>query len=195
MQNRSSKSEQTRELILATALRLFVERGFFATSVHDIRREAGLSIGSIYHHFASKEAVAQALYDDLVARMTGLVASACRQHQSAQDRSRAVAEQLCQAALASPELVKFVLHARHHEFLHAAPPVCSTRPFEMMQEIVREGIANGELRSMDCVAASLVLFGGVIRLIQLALDGVLQRPIMDYFDEVWEASWRGISSE
>ena len=76
MQRRHEKTEQTRELILATALRLFVERGFFATSVHDIRRAAGLSIGSIYHHFPSKEAVARALYDDLVARMAGLVESA-----------------------------------------------------------------------------------------------------------------------
>lgn len=194
MQRRYEKSEQTRELILATALRLFVERGFFATSVHDIRRSAGLSIGSIYHHFPSKEAVARALYDDLVARMTGLVESASSQHHTARARSRAVAEQLCQAAVDNPELLTFVLHARHHEFLPDAPPVCSTRPFELMQEIVRDGIASGELRSMDLVAASLALFGGVIRLIQLALDGVLQRPLADYFDEVWEAGWRAVSN-
>lgn len=194
MQRRYEKSEQTRELILATALRLFVERGFFATSVHDIRRTAGLSIGSIYHHFPSKEAVAQALYDDLVARMTALVESACNEHQTVRDRSRAVAEQLCQAALASPELVTFVLHARHHEFLPGVPPVCSTRPFELMQEMVRDGIANGELRPMDVIAASLALFGGVIRLIQLALDGVLQRPLTDYLDEVWEAGWRAVGN-
>lgn len=194
MQRRHEKSEQTRELILATALRLFVQRGFFATSVHDIRRAAGLSIGSIYHHFSSKEAVARALYDGLVARMTALVESACNEHQTARDRSRAVAEQLCQAALETPELLTFVLHARHHEFLPDAPPVCSTRPFELMQELVRDGITTGELRSMDVVAASLALFGGVIRLIQLALDGVLQRPLADYFDEVWEAGWRAVSN-
>ena len=195
MQRRVEKSEQTRELILATARQLVGERGFFATSVHDIRRVAGLSIGSIYHHFASKEALARALYDDLVARMTGLVESACSEHQTVRDRSRAVAELLCQAALESPALVTFVLHARHHEFLPDAPPVCSTRPFELMQEMVRDGIASGELRSMDLISASLALFGGVVRLIQLALDGVLQRPLTDYLDEVWEAGWRAVSSE
>jgi AcrR family transcriptional regulator len=195
MQRRHEKSEQTRELILATALQLFVERGFFATSVHDIRRAAGLSIGSIYHHFPSKEAVARALYNDLVARMTGMVESACSGHQTVRDRSRAVAELLCQATLESPALVTFVLHARHREFLSDAPPVCSTRPFELMQEMVRDGIASGELRSMDVVSASLALFGGVIRLIQLALDGVLQRPLTDYLDEVLEAGWRAVVSE
>ena len=195
MQRRLEKTEQTRALILATALQLFVKRGFFATSVHDIRRAAGLSIGSIYHHFPSKEAVARALYDDLVARMTGLVESACGENQTARNRSRAVAEQLCQAALDAPELLTFVLHARHHEFLPDAPPVCSTRPFELMKEIVRDGIATGELRSMDVVAASLALFGGIIRLLQLSLDGVLPRPLNDYFDEVWEAGWRAVSSD
>ena len=195
MQRRLKKTEQTRALILATALQLFVKRGFFATSVHDIRRAAGLSIGSIYHHFPSKEAVARALYDDLVARMTGLVESACSEHQTARNRSRAVAEQLCQAALDTPELLTFVLHARHHEFLPDAVPVCSTRPFELMKEIVRDGVATGELRSMDVVAASLALFGGIIRLLQLSLDGVLPRPLNDYFDEVWEAGWRAVSSD
>lgn len=195
MQRRYEKSEQTRELILATALQLFVERGFFATSVHDIRRAAGLSIGSIYHHFPSKEALARALYDDLVARMTGLVESACNQHRTVRDRSRAVVERLCLAAMETPELVTFVLHARHHEFLPDAPPVCSTRPFELMQEMVRDGITSGELRSMDLVAASLALFGGTIRLIQLGLDGVLQRPLTDYLEEVFEAGWRAVVND
>ncbi|QOX77752.1 TetR/AcrR family transcriptional regulator [Trichlorobacter lovleyi] len=188
------KAEHARELILTTALHLFVAHGYFATSVHDIRRAADLSIGSIYHHFSSKEAIARALYDELMARMTELVASASSEHKSSRLRGWSVAEQLCQAAQQEPEKVKFILHARHHEFLPEAPPICSSRPFELMQEIVRDGIASGEIRPMDPIAASLALFGGVIRLIQMCLDDVLQQPATSYLEEVWEASWRGISS-
>ena len=68
--------QKTRDLILSTALRLFVERGYFASSIHDIRHAAGLSIGSIYHHFDSKESIASAIYDDLLGRMTSMVEDA-----------------------------------------------------------------------------------------------------------------------
>ncbi|MES9894081.1 MAG: TetR/AcrR family transcriptional regulator, partial [Candidatus Thiodiazotropha endolucinida] len=44
--------------ILSTALDLFVERGFHNVSIHDIQKQANVSIGSIYNHFGGKEGVA-----------------------------------------------------------------------------------------------------------------------------------------
>jgi AcrR family transcriptional regulator len=42
-----SSRPDTRYLVLDTALTLFTGRGYFSISVHDIGREAGVSIGSI----------------------------------------------------------------------------------------------------------------------------------------------------
>ncbi|WP_308169844.1 TetR/AcrR family transcriptional regulator [Acrocarpospora catenulata] len=56
-------SEKTRELIVATALRLFRERGFEATTMRAIAAEAGVSVGNAYYYFASKEQLIQAYYD------------------------------------------------------------------------------------------------------------------------------------
>ncbi|MFQ5745945.1 MAG: TetR/AcrR family transcriptional regulator [Gemmatimonadota bacterium] len=47
----------TRDRILEAATRLFHERGFAATSVATILREAGVKSGSLYHFFGSKEAL------------------------------------------------------------------------------------------------------------------------------------------
>jgi AcrR family transcriptional regulator len=65
-QPRSVKGEQTRELILTTALRLFRENGYDATTMRVIAREAGVSVGNAYYYFASKEHLIQAFYDALV---------------------------------------------------------------------------------------------------------------------------------
>jgi len=51
-----------REAILSAALECFTDRGYAATSIEDIRRRAGASVGSVYHHFAGKEAIAAAVY-------------------------------------------------------------------------------------------------------------------------------------
>ena len=46
-----------RALILDTAARLFREEGYAATSLRDIAAECGMKAGSLYYHFASKDAI------------------------------------------------------------------------------------------------------------------------------------------
>ena len=59
-----NQGEQTRQLILGAAERLFLAQGFNGTSMRQIAREAGnLAVGGIYNHFASKEALFEALLE------------------------------------------------------------------------------------------------------------------------------------
>ena len=50
-------STTRREELLSIAAGLFAERGLRATTVRDIADSAGILSGSLYHHFASKEAI------------------------------------------------------------------------------------------------------------------------------------------
>jgi AcrR family transcriptional regulator len=61
----SARSEQTRALIVETALRLFREHGYEATTMRAIAKEAGVSTGNAYYYFGSKEELIQAYYDEL----------------------------------------------------------------------------------------------------------------------------------
>jgi AcrR family transcriptional regulator len=56
------KARRTRERILEAALVLFADRGYEATTMRDVAREAGASVGLAYRYFASKEEFALALY-------------------------------------------------------------------------------------------------------------------------------------
>jgi AcrR family transcriptional regulator len=58
------KDENKRVAILATAQRLFAERGYYGTSVADIAGEIDLPVGSIYTYFANKEAVLSAVIEE-----------------------------------------------------------------------------------------------------------------------------------
>lgn len=59
---RNKYPEQTVKLILDVATRLFVEKGYEQTSLQDIINETKLSKGAIYHHFASKEDIFEAIF-------------------------------------------------------------------------------------------------------------------------------------
>lgn len=56
-----TKGERTRTAIEEAAFALFLERGFHATSMRQIAERAGLALGSIYNHFASKDEIFRAL--------------------------------------------------------------------------------------------------------------------------------------
>ncbi len=51
----AEREERTRQSILRAARNAFVAKGFHEATTHDVAREAGLSVGSIYTYFASKD--------------------------------------------------------------------------------------------------------------------------------------------
>jgi AcrR family transcriptional regulator len=181
-----------RDKVMQTALDLFSERGYFNTSIHDIRRAADVSIGAIYHHFGNKEALAKALYDSLVLRMEQQIVDACDGHDRCEDRCRAIVARLFESTVESPRMMQFVLLAQHREFLRDEPPICSSRPFQMMKQVVADGIRTGEVRNIEPWVAASALFGGALRMMQLALDHALERPLACYLDEVFDCGWRAI---
>ena len=70
------KSETTRRHLLDRALVLFRERGVEATTMRDIAKEAGLSLGAAYYYFPSKEALVFAYYEQNQAVMEKLAETA-----------------------------------------------------------------------------------------------------------------------
>jgi AcrR family transcriptional regulator len=58
-----ANSEQTRTQIVETALSLFREQGFDATTIREIAARTGLSLGATYYYFPSKDAIVAAYYN------------------------------------------------------------------------------------------------------------------------------------
>jgi AcrR family transcriptional regulator len=73
MAKQAERRAATTEAILKAGRRLFGERGFAATTMDDIADAARVAKGAVYHHFATKEAVFEAVFDlvsrDLVAEI------------------------------------------------------------------------------------------------------------------------------
>lgn len=58
------RSDNRRQELMAAAAHLFNQRGYDATSMRDIAREAGMLAGSMYYHFSSKEDLIVATYEE-----------------------------------------------------------------------------------------------------------------------------------
>ncbi|HTZ86375.1 MAG TPA: helix-turn-helix domain-containing protein [Solirubrobacteraceae bacterium] len=90
---RPSGGEQTqppaRERLLSAALARFAVEGALAATLEDIRRDAGVSTGALYHHFPDKAALAAALYVELTVDFQEGFLAELRAHPDAEGGVRA----------------------------------------------------------------------------------------------------------
>jgi AcrR family transcriptional regulator len=82
-------SEATRTALLDEASTLFAARGFANTSLEEIAVATLLTRGAIYHHFASKKALFEAVLDRLGAAAASRIAAAAARHSDPRDAAMA----------------------------------------------------------------------------------------------------------
>ncbi len=181
--------------ILSAALDLFVRDGYHNVSIHHIQKQANVSVGSIYNHFGGKEGVARALYIHILKEIEELVDDAITAETSPLMQCQRIIRDLFSYTESHRNIIAFVFHARHVEFLPNEPHACDSAPFIKMRGIVAKGIACGELRALDHWVAAATLFGGAIRMIQLRLEGKIEQPLPHYLDEIMTAALSGVKAD
>ncbi len=87
----ATKPDSRRDKILEHAAQMFGARGFDRTSVRDIAAAVGMLPGSVYYHFASKEALLVAVYTASIDKAIASVQAAIALHRDPWDRLEAAA--------------------------------------------------------------------------------------------------------
>ena len=71
---KAEQADATRTALSAAARQLFTERGYAATSTTEIVERAGVTRGALYHHFAAKDELFRAVFEQLEGEVTKHVA-------------------------------------------------------------------------------------------------------------------------
>ena len=127
---KTPKGEQTRALILNSALDLLREHGYEKTTMRAIADKAGVSLGNAYHYFSSKEHLIQAFYHRLHEEHLAAVLPMLQKESSLKSRLLSVVRS------------KIVTLEPHHHFAGvlfktAADPRSPLNPFAHDSEPVR----------------------------------------------------------
>jgi AcrR family transcriptional regulator len=72
---RQERSKATVDTILAATARVLVKKGFDGLTTNSVAEQAGVSIGSLYQYFPSKEALVAALIEQHIDEMNGAILS------------------------------------------------------------------------------------------------------------------------
>ncbi len=145
-----ASTEKRRKEILDAALGCFREHGFGSTSMEQIRSRSGASVGSIYHHFHSKEELAQALYVEGLDEYQQSLLTELVRHRTAEGKARAVVEHYLAWVSDHVDLTQYLVLMRQADFV-AQSDVRASRAafFKGAAEAFAPHFEAGELRAMQ----------------------------------------------
>lgn len=160
-----------RSQIIAAALTCFARAGYHATTMADVAEQAGVSKGTPYLYFPSKEALFITLHEEWGCGLTDRVDAAV-QALAVPDRGsprrvlRTVATAVGTHVVAHPRACRVLMEARalaaYHPGIAAAVHAADTQTHQRIEKLVRSGVAAGEWPADTDPALRATLFIGAL---------------------------------
>jgi AcrR family transcriptional regulator len=156
--------------LTAAALELFVEKGFAATRLDDVAAHAGVSKGTLYLYFDSKEALFKAVVEE------GIVPLLAAAEQQMAEYQGSSAELLRRLLFAWWEQIggtwlagvpKLVISEAHNfpEVAQYYHDNVILRGRALMRNVLQRGVASGEFRALDVETAIDVILAPLLMLV------------------------------
>jgi AcrR family transcriptional regulator len=188
---------ERKSAILSAALAVFAEKGIEAATIDDIRQRSQASVGSIYHHFGTKEGIAAALFmqglDDYWAQLIERTAQA-------EDAERAIHAMIAthlEWVTANPELARFLFSRRQ-----AVAPAheqdvreLTAGHFKTLLDLLKPWFRQGILRRLPHELYAPLLLGPAQELARHWLSGRVKLDPRSAIDELAGAAWRSLAAE
>jgi len=147
---RQERKEETRQELLASAIRLFADQGFHNTSMQQIAAASGYTTGAIYWHFRDKDDLFLAAFESFAITRVGEVEEAMATGETLPERAGRTADRWMARQAADPRFLvvalEFVAHAWRNQALR---PAVATRAAAV--RLATQRIIEREARAAELV--------------------------------------------
>jgi TetR/AcrR family transcriptional regulator len=147
-----------------TALELFSQKGYDASSVREICAAAGVTKPTLYHFYGSKEGVYRAIVEGALERFRAEMIAALRAGGPLRERLVRMAQAYVDATRREPELARFIM-ALIHNPPRSAPATDFVGFYDaLLAEVgrcVEEGVSRGEIAHGSTEIRLLVFMGAL----------------------------------
>ena len=188
-----------RERILAAALKLFVEQGYFNTNVPDLSRDSKCSVGSIYHNFKNKEEVATALYEEGIFAFRRALEDALSSAKDVESTVRILVRSFLEFSEVNHQLSKYIWLCRHNEFMSGIIKHPTRVGFDRLGRILtktfRQGKREGLIRDVKANIIWSILVGIPVGYVRDWLDGYNPDPPSKVAPDLAETCWRALRAD
>lgn len=154
-----AEMEETRATLLATARKVFSERGYADTSMDDLTAQASLTRGALYHHFGDKKGLLAAVVEQIDAEMDARL-------QAISDAAQDPWEGFCQRCRAylemalEPDIQRIVLRDAR-AVLGGASPDAQRHCVESMGRLIEALMQQGIVARANPQALASLIYGSL----------------------------------
>jgi AcrR family transcriptional regulator len=159
------RTEQgTRERIVASAVALFAEQGYDATSVNQVVQRAAVAKGALYHHFAAKDDLLFEVYHELIARQLSGMHDILAKRSPAAETLRALINDLISTTAARTLEAKVFFREGHRlgDEKQARLRAARREYHETVSSLIRRAQADGEFATVASPETITFTIFGVI---------------------------------
>lgn len=185
-----------KERILAAALKLFVDQGYFNTNVPDLSRESKCSVGSIYHSFKNKEEIARSLYEEGISAFRNALATSIEDKEDLEDIIKTLVKSFMSFSEVNVQLSKYLWLCRHNEFLSGMVHHPTRIGYDVLGRKVaqklKQGMRNDEIVTHQANIMWSILFGIPLSYIRDWLDGFNQSSPNEVAEELAAVCWEAL---
>ncbi|MCU1797355.1 TetR family transcriptional regulator [Pectobacterium polaris] len=164
-----AEMEETRATLLATARKVFSERGYADTSMDDLTAQASLTRGALYHHFGDKKGLLAAVVEQIDAEMDERLQVISDTAEDAWEGFRRRCRAYLEMAL-EPEIQRIVLRDAR-AVLGGASPDSQRHCVESMQRLIDNLIRQGVVADADPQALASLIYGSLAEAAFWIADG------------------------
>ena len=165
---RQQLRQERRQQILDAAIAVFAAKGFHAANVSDVAAQAGVSQGTIYWYFESKEELLTAAILSLFERFGQEALEGFQPDQSPTEKLRALGRSLADLASAAKGLftlfLEFWASSSEREEAGQLWTGVLVQYKDIIVDIIEEGVASGEFKPVDA--------GAIVWALMAAYDGL-----------------------
>jgi AcrR family transcriptional regulator len=156
----------TRARLLEAAAKVFLAQGFGNASMDLVRQHAGVSNGSLYHHFPSKAQLADALYAHTLREFHAVLMQPIRGRAAAQSGVKGLVRAYVEWVVANPEGARLLHELRRSGDLAGGGEweAVNAEGWGVLREWVRKKSQAGEMRVMPFGVWNSVVFSPAIGL-------------------------------
>lgn len=197
MENKTTATKTvTQDEILLASLKLFSEKGYFNTSLTDIKDAVGIKTTSgIYQHFKNKQAIANELFENILDSLSISIDDIRRRNRKSPEQLREIVDLLFKLTDDAPEVVQFLLVSNRQEILPEGKLLVDTVPFNKIRRVIQNGIKDGDIRAIDPLLAYNYFFGIVTHTLSLVLSGAVPKQAESYHSQAWLTAWGCIAKK
>jgi AcrR family transcriptional regulator len=193
MVNMAEDITDRKAAIMKAALILFTQRGFHGTPTAMISESAGVSTGTLFRCFETKNDLINSVYFSAKERLGQVTYAGCEQENDLRKKLKRVWGNTIRWGVENPYEFMFIEQFSSSPFITDVTQEEALKNFSFLFELLDEGARTGTLKSLDHDLALEMLYSANVAVVKKLIKSGDTKDLDKTIDRSFDIVWGGIS--